>query len=123
MSEPEKPERGPGRIPTDVVKVNHETGNVHVPGKGDLPLIGPTSGTAYEELKRKETENQAAMMRLKRAIFSEYQCTQCKRKMSGALTRVKWLTLDGVKAEALVCCDTRCDAPVVMIKDALGLTV
>lgn len=109
------------KIPTDITKVDHETGDIHVPGKGNLPLIGPTSGSAYEDLKQKEKENRLAMQRLKRAMLSTFQCTQCHTRQPGTDVRVKWGKVEGVEMETLVCRDRKCDAPVVMIEDALNL--
>ena len=109
------------KLPTDVVTVNHETGEVHVPGKGNLPLIGPTSGPAYEDLKRKEQEHRASMLRLQRAMLSTFQCTQCHKIQPGTEVRVKWMKPEGVEMETLVCRDRKCDAPVVMIEDAKNL--
>lgn len=110
------------KIPTDVVRVDHETGDVHVPGKGNLPLIGPTSGAAYEDLKRKEKEHRASMLRLQRAMLSTFQCTQCKQRQPGTEVRVKWMKQEGVEMETLVCRDRKCDAPVIMAEDARDLT-
>lgn len=109
------------QIPTDITKVDHETGLIHVPGRGNLPLIGPTSGSAYEDLKAKEKQNRAAMLHLKRQMLSTFQCTQCKRKQPGTQVRVKWMKTEGVDMETLVCRDPKCDAPVVMIEDARDL--
>jgi hypothetical protein len=110
-----------GDILRETVKVDHETGMVNVPGKGDLPLIGPTSGSAYEDLKKREAEQRQFMMRLKRAILSTYQCQQCKRKMSGANIRVRMETIGGIQAQTLVCSDPKCDAPVTLVEDARDL--
>lgn len=109
------------KLLTDQAKVDHETGLIYVPGKGNLPLIGPTSGAAYEDLKAKEKEHREANLRLRRAILSTYRCTQCKRVQSGANVRVRWMKFHGVEAETLVCANPRCDAPVVVIEDAANL--
>lgn len=103
------------------VKVDHETGMVNVPGKGELPLIGPTSGSAYEDLKRREKEQYQFMLRLKRAILSTYQCQQCKKKISGAHVRIRTTTIGGLETQLLVCSDPKCDAPVTLIEDVLDL--
>lgn len=103
------------------VKVDHETGMVNVPGKGELPLIGPTSGSAYEDLKKREKDQYQFMLRLKRAILSTYQCQQCKKKMSGGNVRPKTVSIDGIETQILVCSDPKCDAPVTLIEDVLNV--
>ncbi len=100
------------------VWIDHETGLIHGLPDGPEPLNGPTSGAAYEDLKKKEKAQEQMNAHLQRQILSNFQCTQCKRKQRGRDVRVKWLKLDGVNAETLVCFDPKCDAPVVMIQDA-----
>lgn len=104
------------------IRIDHETGLIHGLPDGPEPLNGPTTGSEYEALKKKEVEHKQAMHLLKRQMLSTYQCTQCKRKFSGKLARVKWRTTEGVNMETLVCPDQRCDGPVVMVADALSLT-
>lgn len=98
--------------------IDHETGLIHGLPDGPEPLVGPTSGREYEELKRKEKQQAAMNAHLERQMLSTFQCVQCKRKQSGKFVRVKWLKQDGVNLETLVCSDVKCDAPVVVIQDA-----
>ena len=101
--------------------IDHETGLIHMPKHQPVPLEGPTSGRAYEELKKEDAINKQRMHFLRRQMLSVYQCTQCQQKMSGKFCRVKWRNIDGVQAETLVCRDVRCDAPVVLVEDAADL--
>ena len=103
------------------IRIDHETGLIHgLPG-GPQPLNGPTTGAEYEALKKKEAQHKQAMHLIRRQMLSTYQCTQCKRKWSGKHARVKWRTQDGVNMETLVCPDSHCDGPLVLIEDALNL--
>jgi hypothetical protein len=121
--------RGTGRqlqpapqTPRSQIRIDHETGLIHGLPNGPEPLVGPTTGSEYQELKKKEATHKEAMHLLKRQILSTYQCTECKRKWSGKDVRVKWRKTEGVNMETLVCVDRRCDGPVVMIEDAMSLT-
>ncbi len=100
------------------VYIDHETGMIHGLPEGPQPLNRPTSGHAYEELKQKESAHAKMNAHLERQMLSTFQCMQCKRKQSGKNVRVKWLKQEGVNMETLVCFDSKCDAPVVMIQDA-----
>ncbi len=96
------------------VRIDHETGIIHGLPAGPQPLVGPTTGRAYEELKQKERLHSLRNAFLERQMLSTFQCTQCKRKQSGKNVRVK---LDH-GAEVLVCSNSKCDAPVVCVMDA-----
>lgn len=100
------------------IRIDHETGIIHGLPDGPQPLVGPTSGKAYEELKAKEALHSQRNALLERQMLSTYQCTQCKRKQSGKDCRVKWRKTEGVNLETLVCFDPKCDAPVICIQDA-----
>lgn len=103
--------------PREKVRVDHETGLIHgLPG-GPQPLVGPTAGREYEALKRNEQKHAAAMQILKRQMASTFQCTQCKRTFPGTVVRVKFPMVGGVPTQLLVCPDSKCDAPVVMVKE------
>jgi hypothetical protein len=104
--------------------IDHETGLIHWPAKDNKqpePLNGPTTGQAYKEFKEAEKKNAALMQLMKRQMLSRYQCTQCKKKFYGKFARIKWRNVDGVQTETLVCPDSKCDAPVIMIEDAMNL--
>lgn len=101
--------------------VDHETGLIHRPKMAPVPLVGPTTGSEYEQLKKAEKQNQKLMLLLERQMRSTFQCTQCKKKWPGKFCRIKWRTIDGVNAETLVCPNQKCDGPVIMIEDAMNL--
>lgn len=105
----------------DQLWVDHETGLIHRPGQAPVELSGPTTGSEYEQLKEREKQNAKLMHLLKRQMLSTYQCTQCRRKFSGKLARIKWRQMEGVNAETLVCPDSTCDGPVIMVEDARDL--
>jgi hypothetical protein len=111
------------RVPTapGEMYIDHETGLIHRPNHEPIPLQGPTTGSEYEELKRGEERNAKAMAHIRRQMAATFQCTQCKKKFSGKFARIKWRNVDGVNAETLVCFDSKCDGPIVMIKDPLDL--
>ena len=119
MSQNPQQQPSPKREP---IRIDHETGLIYGLPEGPLPMNGPTTGQAYEDLKTKEAENRQMQQHLKRQILSTFQCLQCRRKQSGKNVRVKWRKEEGVNMETLVCFDTHCDGPVVMIEDALSLT-
>lgn len=100
------------------IRIDHETGLIHGLPDGPQPLVGPTSGKAYEELKAKEQKQAVINAHLERQMLSVFQCTQCRRKQSGKNVRVKWRKVEGVNMETLVCFNPACAAPVVMIQDA-----
>jgi hypothetical protein len=109
--------------PGEEVSVNTQDGTIYVPGSGRLPLIGPTnSNQELDRLKKSEASFKQVKVHMQRQLRSKYQCIQCKRKWSGKLVRIKWVKQDGVNMETLVCPDTHCDSPVVMVEDALSLT-
>ena len=110
------PQHAPGEL-----YINHRDGTIRRPNHAPIPLEGPTTGLEYEELKRKEKQNNEAMAFMRRQMASTFQCTQCKRKFSGKFARVAWRTIQGVFMETLVCRDQKCDAPVVKIVDALDM--
>ena len=119
MSKPlfhDAPAHAPGEL-----YINHRDGTVRRPNHAPIPLVGPTTGTEYEELKKGEAKNAVAMKFIRRQMASTFQCTQCKRKFSGKFARVKWRNVDGIFAETLVCFDSKCDAPIVCIVDALDM--
>jgi len=111
----------PANVGPNQVWIDHETGLIHGLPEGPQPLVGPTTGSEYQQLKKKEREHKQAMHLLKRQMLSTYQCTQCKRKWSGKNVRLSWKLIDGVQAEVLKCPMSSCDAPVVLIEDALNL--
>lgn len=105
----------------DRLWIDHETGLIHRPNNEPIELVGPTTGREYEDLKKAEKRNEQAMKLLKRQILSTFQCTQCRQKFSGKFARIKWRKVQGIDMETLVCFDPKCDAPVVMIEDAMNL--
>jgi ribosomal protein L37AE/L43A len=100
------------------VWIDHETGLIHGLPEGPAPLNGPTTGAAYQELKRNEKEHRVRNAILERQMRSTYQCTECKRRQSGKNVRVKWRKIEGTLSETLVCFDTHCDGPVILVQDA-----
>lgn len=112
--------------------VNHETGMIERPGQASIALNGPTSGSEYEQLKAKEVEARAMMLRIKREMLSVHKCPQCGWQGRGDGTqanrnlgacRIKRAKLHGVETELLVCPNTRCDSPVLRIQDAADLRI
>lgn len=59
--------------------VDHEKGTVNVPGVGELPLVGPTSGQAYRDLKSKEAQHAEEMQWLFDAMRSTWSCPRCRK--------------------------------------------
>lgn len=111
--------KNPGR--NDELWIDHETGLIHLPGHAPEPVVGETSGKAYQDLKDRDVRRQQMMRHIRRQMLSRFQCTQCKRKFWGKDCRVKWRTVDGIMTETLVCPNVKCDGPTVMIQDALNL--
>lgn len=107
-----------GQAAMSRIYIDHETGLIHGLPDGPEPLVGPTSGREYEELKRKESQQKVMNAHLERQMLSMFQCTQCKRKQSGKHVRVVWRKMDGVNVETLICSDVKCDGPVIVIQDA-----
>ncbi len=93
------------------VYIDHETGLIHGLPDGPEPLVGPTSGKEYEDLKKKEQHNDAAAKLMRRLMLSNWKCIQCKRVWKGTLVRIRF---DDFHKEKFYCPDPRCDAPVVM---------
>jgi ribosomal protein L37AE/L43A len=136
--------RGTGRQtrptgPHAQIRIDHETGLIHGLPNGPQPLVGPTTGSEYQELKKKEALNKQNELAIRRRMLSTWQCTECKRKFPGrdprlprpatppsryyaTDLRVKWRKTEGVNVETLVCPDQRCDGPVIMVEDAMSLT-
>jgi len=108
------PPHAPGEL-----YINHRDGTIRRPNHEPVPLNGPTTGAAYEELKAKEKQAAKMMAHIRRQMNSVFQCTQCKRKFSGKFARVKWRKVHGILMETLVCRDSTCDAPIIMVRDAL----
>jgi len=105
------------------VWIDHETGLIHGLPEGPQPLVGPTSGAAYEELKRNE-KNQAALNKvMRRQILSNWKCTQCKRVWKGSLVRFSMNVIGGKTFESFKCPDTSCDAPVVICETVEQIAV
>lgn len=67
------------KFPPPIVQVDHDTGMLHVPGIGPLPLVGPTSGRAYEDLKKSLHAKADINRRLMDIFRRHWQCTQCKK--------------------------------------------
>lgn len=97
--------------------IDHKTGLIHRKNHEPIPITGPTTGSEYEELKKKEMANAKAMQFIRRQMASTFACIQCKKRFSGKFARVKWRNIDGVQAETLVCFDSTCDGPIVLVKD------
>jgi len=65
------------------IHVDHETGELDIPGVGKLPLVGPTSGDAYRALQNREAE-MAELTRLLESMLGKYwRCSRCRRVWSG----------------------------------------
>jgi hypothetical protein len=102
------------------VWIDHETGLIHGLPNGPEPLVGPTSGKAYEDLKAKEKQNAAASKVMQRLMLSNWKCTQCKRRWKGTLVRIRF---DEYHKEKFYCPDGKCDAPVVMCETVEQIAV
>ena len=109
----------PAQPKREGVWIDHETGLIHGLPNGPQPLVGPTTGAAYEELKKNEKNHEAANRLLKRQMLSNWQCTQCKRKWRGTLIRFR--IVNG--KEQLTCPDAHCDAPVVICETVEQIAV
>ena len=74
------------------------------------------------QLEEKKRQHARVNLELQRTMHSTYQCTQCKRKYPGKFVRIKEARLaGGVATTVMVCPDKSCDAPVVLVVDALDL--
>jgi len=109
------------RFATDRVKVDHETGMVNVPGVGPLPLVGPTSGREYKNLKEAEAQFELDRAKLNQDRAKRWQCVQCKRIWRGGKVRVKKLNPASDQVY-YVCPDKQCDAPVIEYTGPKGTT-
>lgn len=127
----------------DIVHIDHNADSndtaLFVPGKGHLPLIGPTSGFDFEELKRREQHAMYVREFMLRELHKNWQCTQCKRiwrcrfdrdtgqPLPGQTTVIiEWAKPEagGEKAEVLVCPyvdgnGKSCRGPVVEFKERI----
>lgn len=92
-------------------------GTIKIPGVGTREMAGLDPG----QLKQKAAEHHKRKLQLERKMRSTYKCTQCARVWWGRYVRVKLTKVGGVEVEVLVCADPRCDAPVVVERDALDL--
>jgi hypothetical protein len=102
------------------VWIDHETGLIHGLPEGPQPLVGPTSGRAYEDLKAAEKKNEAAKRVMQRMMLSNWKCTQCRRVWKGTKVRVRF---DEHHYEKFYCPDGKCDAPVVMCETVEQIAV
>jgi hypothetical protein len=105
------------------IRIDHETGLIHGLPDGPQPLVGPTSGRAYEELKRNEKNHVAANRVMKRQILSNWKCIQCKRVWKGSLVRFTIRVVNGRNFEEFKCPDSKCDAPVVICETVEQIAV
>jgi hypothetical protein len=65
------------------IRVDHETGALDIPGVGKLPLVGPTSGSAYREFQNREAE-MAELSRMLESMLAKYwRCSRCRRVWTG----------------------------------------
>jgi len=141
-----------GRAPKPKRKssVDHETGLLHLPGKEPLPLIGPTSGRAYEKLKQDEKNAVQQKLDWERILRSTYQCLQCRRKFNALASKLghseplsvrpEWRDLGRAVPDSFNladmyaptppmmrqiigfrCANLKCNGPVVLVEDALDL--
>lgn len=69
--------------PKSIVQIDHEADSndtaLFVPGLGNLPLVGATSGLEYDRLKKAEIEKREFNRRIVAALHKAWQCVQCKR--------------------------------------------
>jgi hypothetical protein len=103
---------------SDGIKVDSSKNTIWVPGSGNLPMVG----LDQQRLDEKQKQHQRMSIHLRRQMLSTFQCTECKRKWSGKNVRIKWALQDGLKVELPVCPDLKCNAPVMIFRDALDLT-
>jgi len=93
------------------LQIDHETGDLVISNFGRLPLVGPTSGSEYEQLKKREAQKRVVDEILLRLMRKFWKCNQCGKIWPGTQIRPQWSK--ALQAEILVCADPSCDAPVV----------
>ena len=93
------------------LQIDHETGELDIPNFGRLPLVGPTSGSEYEQLKKREAEKRELNKNLLALMRKFWKCSQCGKIWPGTRIRPQWSK--ALQTEILVCADPACDAPVV----------
>ena len=116
-------QRNPFPQKRESVRIDHETGLIHGLPEGPQPLVGPTTGRAYEDLKKNEKNHQAAMRLMKGRMLSNWKCIQCKRVWKGSLIRLCFKTIDGKKYEEFRCPDPKCQAPVILHESVADIAV
>lgn len=66
------------------LQIDHETGDIDIPGFGRLPLVGPTSGEEYKRLKESaEPQQRALNARILMLMSTMFVCRQCKKHVPG----------------------------------------
>ena len=96
------------------VSVDPSSNKIFVPGSGNIPIVG----LDREKLDAAQKRNQRDMLELRRMMLSTWQCTACRKKFPGREVRAK---KDGLNGVAFIC--PECSGPVVIMEDALSLTV
>ncbi len=70
------------------LQIDHETGDIVVPGFGRVPLVGPTSGSEYKRLKGAEQEKRALNRHLHDMMTKAWKCQQCGKVWPGTKLRI-----------------------------------
>ena len=115
------------KIQSNIVQVDHEEGMVVIP-KGtefpegaEVPIVGPTSGNAYKELKISEEKKREINKRLIALMGEWFQCIQCRQMMRGmdpetrVSVKVSRFRLGNSGPETLNITCPMCDAPMVKL--------
>lgn len=103
------------------VRVDHETGLIHIPGKDPLPLLTTLSREEQRAADELQARRNKIILENMQAFF---KCTQCGETWPGWQMTVKWDKLEGVTSEFLHCPgpgvhdpSKRCDAPCAKVPE------
>ncbi len=97
------------------IRVDHETGLIHIPGKDPLPLVTDLSRSQQREADSLQARRNKIMIENMGAFF---KCPQCGKIWPGYQMIVKWDTIGSVTSEYLHCPgpgihdpNKKCEAP------------
>lgn len=103
------------------IRVDHETGLIHIPGKDPLPLLTDLSKSQQREADSLQNRRNKIMIDNMGAFF---KCPQCGKITPGYQMIVKWNKLEGVMSEFLHCPNPGihdpskiCDSPCVRVQE------
>lgn len=101
--------------PKPAIRVDHEAGLIHIPGKDPLPLT-PTiqqrfdaNGRPYQhvltpdEMRDAERKNNLRLQVIRECLMARWFCKQCGRTWKGTETRVAHDNVAGNLSEYLHC--------------------